>query len=250
MAKSTKPKTTKLCGQKAKSTGKPCRWPRPCPYHDKASRKRGNKGTKKNRNVLRQEIMIQARIAGKSVVDAGREAGYAESTLQGRIYQIEKSPEYKARIASLIEAADLNTKEIIGTLVSQMRLNMAPLFPGDPFWERAAELGISHLIKKHKRRPVMVGFDKEENPIIDFEEEVEGYSAQDAAKHLTKVFGLEQLPAPNQRAQRELEASIERIMQKARDRGITLPDDKLREKIIEKLTPKFKALVVRSDAVI
>lgn len=238
---------SKLCGKKAQSTGKPCRWRRPCPYHDKT--KTPGKGTKKNRDVLRQEKLIQARCAGKSVKDAGREAGYAESTLEGRIYQIIEMPEYKARIQAHIDAAGLDTNEIIGTLVSQMRLDMAPLFPDDPFWQRASQLGISHLIRRYKRRPVVAGFDKEENAIVDYETEVEGYSAQEGAKHLTKVFGLEQLPAPNQKAQRELEASIERVMQNARERGITpekMSDAKLRKQIIKKMTPKFQGLV--SDA--
>jgi len=39
-----------------------------------------------------------------------------------------------------------------------------------------------------------------------------------------------------------LNASVERLMQNARDAGVTLPEEKLRKRIIEKLTPLYQGL--------
>jgi hypothetical protein len=54
--------------------------------------------TEKRLDKLRQGI-----VAGKTVKQAGREAGYAESTLQGKIYQIIQTPAFKAGLICPIE---------------------------------------------------------------------------------------------------------------------------------------------------
>jgi hypothetical protein len=56
--------------------------------------------------------------------------------------------------------AALNTNEIIGTLVQQMRFDLADLFPESDFLQRAKELGVSHLIKKVKVRQMVAGSTK------------------------------------------------------------------------------------------
>ena len=70
----------------------------------------------------------------------------------------------RERFRQIAKAAALDTNEIIGTLVQQMRL--ADLFPESNFLQRAKQLGISHLIKKVKIRQVVAGFDKDGSPII------------------------------------------------------------------------------------
>ncbi len=55
---------------------------------------------------------------------------------------------------------------IIGVLISHMRGDIADFFPEDDLLQQAKNRGISHLIKKVKRRPVVAGFDKDENPIF------------------------------------------------------------------------------------
>src|SRR5215213_1504784 len=229
----------KLCASTKTKSGKPCRWTRPCPYHarGKPGKSPAGRGTKKNRSVVRHEKLLQGVLAGKSVREAGLDAGYSKSTCEGKIYQIMDSPKIKECIRRRVEAAKLETDEIIGALVQYMRFDLADLFPADPLLQRAKELGISQNIKKVKRRPVVAGYDKDENPVLEYELEVEAYNGLDAAKHLTTVFGLQHLPAPKQTATRNFQAQVERIMQRVREGGVTMPDDVLRAKIETQLRP-------------
>lgn len=233
-----------LCASTKTKSGKPCRWTRPCPYHarGKPGKLPSGQGTKKNRSVVRHEKLLQGVLAGKSVREAGLDAGYSKSTCEGKIYQIMDSPKIKECIRERVEAAKLETDEIIGALVQYMRFDLADLFPADPLLRRAKQLGISRNIRKVKRRPVIAGYDKDENPILEYELEVEAYNGLDAAKHLTTVFGLQHLPAPKRTAARDFQAEVERIMQKARERGVSMPDDVLRAKIEERLRPAYPLL--------
>lgn len=188
-----KPKR-ELCAAADTQSGNPCRRRVPCPYHNSdGRRKEGKERSKANRDVLRKKKLIQLRLEGKTVKDSGLGAGYSPRTCEAKIYQIMESPEVKSRIQAHIERANLQIEETIGTLVHQMRFDVADFFPGDELLQRAKLQGISHLIKKIKRRPVVAGFDADQKPIFAYELEIEGYSSQEAAKHLTKVFGQEKL---------------------------------------------------------
>jgi hypothetical protein len=188
---------------------------------------------------VRHEKLLQGVLAGKTVREAGLDAGYSKSTCEGKIYQIMQSPTIKECIRARVKAAQLETDEIIGTLVQYMRFDLADLFPDDPLLQRAKQLGISQNIKKIRRRPVLIGYDNGQNPVVDHEIEVEAYNALDAAKQLTTVFGLQHLPAPGQKQERDYQAAVERIMQKARERGVTMPDDVLRAQIEKRLRPAY-----------
>jgi len=98
------------------------------------------------------------------------------------------------------------------------------------FLQRAKQLGISHLIKKVKVRQVVAGFDKDGSPIMGLQHEIEGNSALEAAKHLTKVFGLKDLPRPEVKARRDFTAAVERVMQQAIAAGFNIPTEELRKK--------------------
>jgi hypothetical protein len=50
---------------------------------------------------------------------------------------------------------------------------------------------------------------------MGLQHEIEGYSALEAAKHLTKMFGLKDLPRPEVKAHRGLNAAVERVRQQA-----------------------------------
>jgi O-phosphoseryl-tRNA(Cys) synthetase len=191
--------------------------------------------------------MIQALLKGKTIKESALLAGYSATTAEGKIYQLINSPAYKDRIQRHIEAAQIDTNEIIGVLVAQMRFDMADLFVNDEFWSRAKELGTSHLIKKYKRTSRLVGFDKDKNPIIQDSQEIEPYSSQEAAKQLSKVFGLVHLPAPQQKATLDFNAMVERIMQKAIERGVSLRGDELR-RAIERHVRGIYSILKQSDA--
>jgi hypothetical protein len=71
----------------------------------------------------------------------------------------------RERFKRIANDAAIDTNEIIGTLVQQMRFDIAGLFPESDFLQQAKQLGISHLIKKVKVRQVVAGFDKDGSPI-------------------------------------------------------------------------------------
>ena len=85
----------------------------------------------------------------------------------------------------------------------------------------------------------MAGFDKDGSPIMGLQHEIEGYSALEAAKHLTKVFGLKDLPRPEVKAHQDFNAAVERVMQKAIAAGINRPADELRREIEDRLRPVY-----------
>lgn len=237
---------TKRCGKPTKA-GTPCKWPSPCPTHER-ERWAKAKG-KKELAAIRMEKLIKLRLQGKPVSKAAKSAGYPDSVCKGKIYQIIDTPEYKEAIERHIKLSRIDTNEIIGRSVGSMRMDLADLFPDDEVLQRAKRLGISQNIKKVKRRLIIVGFDPEDSrPIYGQDLEVECYSAQEDRKMLADVFGLKQLPAPNQKAQRDFEAAVDRLMQAAKTAGNKLPDAKLRKQIEKKLRPRFEILV-RSDAV-
>jgi hypothetical protein len=111
-----------------------------------------------------------------------------------------KTPDMRERFQRIANDASLDTNETIGTLVQQMRFDIADLFPESDFLQRAKHLGVSHLIKKVKVRQVIAGLDKDGAPIMGLQHEIEGYRALEAAKHLTTVFGLKDLPRPEVKA--------------------------------------------------
>lgn len=136
----------------------------------------------------------------------------------------------------------MDVDEITGTLVQHMRFDLADVLPENEILQRAKRLGISHLIKKVKTRQVVCGFDEEGSPIIGWEHEIEGYSAQEAAKQLTKVFGLKNLPDPKAKAERDFNAAVERIMQQAITCGVTMPNDELRKNVENRLKRLYPIL--------
>jgi hypothetical protein len=168
----------------------------------------------------------------KSLSNYQNKTASSSSVLQEQVRERSRDESIRRCIK---DAATLDIAEIIGALVQYMRSDLADCFPDDPLLQRAKRLGISQNIKKLKRRSVLIGYDKGGNPVLAHEIEVELYSALEATKLLTKVFGLENLPAPRQKAERDFGATVERIMQGARERGVTMPDDVLRATVEKRL---------------
>lgn len=239
------------CGSKKTASGKPCRYTKPCPYHDqgggsKRAARRARGGALRAQQAVRQEKVIQGLLTGKTVKQASRDAGYADTVAEGKIYQIMDTPAMQQRVDRTIALAQLQTEEVIGRVVGMMRMDIADLFPEDPFLKTAQERGISQNIKKVKRIPIITGYAGEdaEQPVYEMQiSEVEIYSAHDAAKTLTEVFGLKQMPAPNQKAMRDFQSAVVRICQAVRDSGVTVPEDELRARVAEKLKPRYLALL-------
>lgn len=208
--------------------------------------------------------MVRGILNGKSAAQAARDAGYSEKSAKGTIYRLIKSPETEAKINEGLkrlrlndkkimprfELSSFNTDEIIGTLVGQMRGDLAFVLPESPILRRASRLGVSQSIKKLKTKTRLI---PQKDGMLIQEEViyVELHSSLRAAVELCKIFGLKNLPPPKLsvdtqpqlQSQREREhkfkAAVERVMQSARLKGVTWPDEILREKIEGRLRPAF-----------
>lgn len=226
----------KRCGSNETQSGNPFRYTKPCPYHTAGGAKKAPK--KKSVTILRLDKLIEERAQGKTLKEAALAAGYSNATASsGKVSQIWNSPHVQARIERLRLSSHIQNDEIVGTLVEQMRCDIAEFFPDDPFLQRAKELGISHLIKKIKRRPVIAGFDKDGAPIRDYVTEIEVHSSFDAAKHLGEFFGLKKLSDLNKKTITDFNAAVERVMQQAIDCGVDLKEDDLRREVEKRLKP-------------
>jgi len=200
--------------------------------------------------------MIRGILQGKTAAQAARDAGYSEKSAKGTIYRLLKSTEIKEKsyegfksirprkeIEESSKSVSLNTDEIIGTLVTQMRGDLAFILPESPFLKRASERGVSHLIKRLKIKNTVI---PREDGILIQEEiiGIEVYSSLQAATLLCKIFGLKNLPPPKPpypksqlEAEREFQSAVEDVMQSCRLAGITWPDEVLRKKIEQGLQP-------------
>lgn len=100
-------------------------------------------------------------------------------------YELTTRPRVKellaARRAELMASLVVTAQEVIGTLVSQMRGDIADIFPDEPVLQAAKQAGISRLIKKVKIKETAEGRHIE----------LEMYSSQEATKTLAKIMGLD-----------------------------------------------------------
>lgn len=86
------------------------------------------------------------------------------------------------RQAIIASIADITAAEVIGTLVSQMRADIADIFPDNPVLRKASAAGVSHLIKKLKVTTRKNGDEHIEIELVD---------SNKAAVQLSKLMALE-----------------------------------------------------------
>jgi hypothetical protein len=150
-----------------------------------AVKKQAGKAKKVRKPSLREEKLIEGVLQGKSKRRAALDAGYSENTANVKVYAMLEKDRIQARIAERIKESQINTNEIIGTLVSHMRGDIADICPGDALLEQAKANGVSHLIKKITYDPA--GGIKS----------VEIHDSQSAAKSLATIHGLEKVAGMN-----------------------------------------------------
>jgi hypothetical protein len=140
--------------------------------------------------TIKQQKFTEGVLRHGNATRAAREAGYKHPNKQGA--QILVKLGIQERIQARLEDAKVQTNEVIGTLASHMRADMAEILPDNEVLQQAKERGLSHLIKKMKTTE---RYTKDGERIITHEFEM--YSAQEAAKQLCAVFGLNKLPGVN-----------------------------------------------------
>jgi len=157
----------------------------------------------KRKPTLKQQKFVEEVLKDGNATRAARAAGYKHPNVQGAQNLVKLS--VQERIQSRIEDSKVQTNEVIGTLVSHMRGDLAEILPDNDFLIKAKAVGLSHLVKKVKTTE---RYTKEGERIVTHEFEM--YSAQEAAKQLCAVFGLIKMPAanPNDAAREALRAIL------------------------------------------
>lgn len=157
----------------------------------------------KRKPTLKQQKFTEEVLRDGNATRAARVAGYKHPNKQGAQNLVKLG--IQERIQQRIEDAKVQTNEVIGTLASHMRADMADILPDNEVLQEAKLAGLSHLIKKMKTTE---RFTKDGERIVTHEFEM--YSAQEAAKQLCAVFGLNKLPAtnPNDAAREALRAIL------------------------------------------
>lgn len=158
---------------------------------------------KRKRPTLKQQTFVEEVLKDGNATRAARVAGYKHPAVQG--CQNLTKLNVQERVQKRIEESKIQTNEVIGTLVSHMRGDLAEVLPDNEFLAQAKEAGLSHLVKKVKTTE---RYTKDGERIVTHEFEM--YSAQEAAKQLCAVFGLIKMPAtnPNDAAREALRAIL------------------------------------------
>jgi phage terminase small subunit len=170
---------------------------------------------------VKRERFIEGFVASGNATKAARDAGYRSPNVEGARLLANASirERVEARRRELIRAAEVDTQEIIGTLVSQMRADITDLLDedGEIDFVAARAANVSHLIKEYtvKRTASEAG--------ESVTRTVKLHDSQVAAKALCEVFGLRQEPRPNRETEaskrRETEESVERVRAAHGDRA-------------------------------
>jgi phage terminase small subunit len=142
---------------------------------------------------------------GGNATKAARDAGYSPKVAAEVGCENLRKSNVQERIRERIREANLNPQEIIGTLVSHMRGDLADILPEHKILKAARDAGVSHLIKEIEVTEHELPCAEGEKPIIEVKTKIKIHDSQSAAKHLTTVFGLEKAkethPADVERAE-------------------------------------------------
>lgn len=159
--------------------------------------------SKPRKPTLKQQRFTEEVLRDGNATRAARVAGYKHPNKRGPENVVKRG--IQERIQARIEDAKVQTNEVIGTLASHMRADIAEILPDNEVLRKAKKAGLSHLIKKMK---TIERYTKDGERIVTHEFEM--YSAQEAAKQLCAVFGLNKLPGvnPNEAAKDALKAIL------------------------------------------
>jgi hypothetical protein len=143
----------------------------------------------------KQEMFIEHYLSGgyngkRAAEDAGYAKGHAAETEASRLL---RNAEIQERVRARVAEAGVQTNEVIGTLVSQMRADIAEILPDNPIVAAASARGVSHWIKK---LIVKEYYDKRKDAVVK-ETTIELHSSQAAAKQLCTIMGLDTAPQKN-----------------------------------------------------
>jgi len=146
--------------------------------------------------TLKQSLFVENYLSnGGNATQAAAQAGYAgdNNTLRAIASENLTKPNIRGRIRERVAEAKVEADEVIGTLVSQMRADIAEILPDNPIVAAASARGVSHWIKKLM---VKEYYDKRKDAVVK-ETTIELHSSQAAAKQLCTIMGLDVAPKKN-----------------------------------------------------
>jgi hypothetical protein len=173
---------------------------------------------KPKKPTLKQEKFVEGVIQHGNATRAARDAGYSPRSASVIASRTLKRADIQEQIKSRIEAAKLDTDEIIGTLIGHMRADIGNLLGDDGALDlvRALENGSTHIIKKLTIRTRRIAGTKggsptvregvatnpasnltttecsrDDQPIEETTYEIVLHDAQSAARHLARILHLE-----------------------------------------------------------
>jgi hypothetical protein len=197
---------------------------------------------KPKKATLKQEKFVEGVIQHGNATKAARDAGYSPRSAAVIASRNLKRPDIQEQIKARIEAAKLDTDEIIGTLIGHMRADIGNLLGDDGALDlvRAIENGSSHIIKKlvirtrriAGRSPTVregVASDAANNliatgiqPIEETTYEIVLHDSQSAARHLARILHLEvkdRPPEARRPTDDELAHRMADLLERARANG-------------------------------
>jgi len=171
----------------------------------------------------------------KAAEDAGFAPGHGATVEASRLL---RNANVKAHIQARLDDARIKNNEILGTLASHMRADLADIFPENKILKAAKLSGHSHLIRKLKQRERWIPQEDGKPPIREVDTEIEIHDAKDAAKYLAKVRGMEQAPRENDadhaRRKQSYADAIDRIHERYLEAGEDVPLEEIARQIIQR----------------
>lgn len=188
-------------------------------------------GKPRARKSVRREQMIEAIGKGVPPAHAARAAGYSEAYATSHVYRLIERPEVRERIAAKIKEsvahADIERREIIGTVAAISRGDLADVLPDNALLQRAKEAGVSRTIKRIKEN-VTTRYDKDGASETTVTCEVELHPPLDAAKTLGKWMGMEKAEGANpedvERDRQNREWAEERLREVMREMNLSIEE--------------------------
>ena len=185
---------------------------------------------KKKAGKLKRDLLVEKIIENQgNVSEAARQAGYPESTAKSEIYRIVRRQDVQERLQQRLKEAAIDPDEVRGVLNRILRADIDDCLTDDGSFSihRARALGMTPLIREIKYHHLGGGI-----------ESVKMYGVLDAAKILSKIYGLEQEPQTNEfDAKRKKRDKAERKIEE-----LMLRYHKTREEILERCPSLAKCL--------
>ncbi len=177
------------------------------------------------------------------MTQAAKDAGYSKRNAADIGKQNSRKLPVQEAIQQRIQAVKATTDEVLSLFAVHVRGDFGDFTDecwqedGRVNWAELKKLGLSRLVKKHKRTTKTVYKDNGETETT-VNVELELYDAQSAARTLAEIAGLKQQPRENSSDKKErrkfYENLIERLIQRAKDAGESLDREDAVRRVLER----------------